>query len=114
MKSVGGRAQERKELHEIEIGYEAVKANTANIMAQGEAVMLYALSLHGYDKDQIKEIHGWYCSLLRMPGNMMGKTPKMPDVQALVSERYGVDFGEVKPQMPDFKQFCKDNDLKMR
>lgn len=93
-----------------ELAYHAVCSHAPMIMQQAEAAFLYALSLHGYGAKRLKDFHEWYCAVMNMPEDLMGKQPSLMDVKALMESRYGIDFGKVNPHFPTYEQFCKDND----
>lgn len=88
-----------------ELAYHAVCEQAPNIMQQTEAVLLYALSLHGYGAKRLKDVHDWYCAIMGMPSDLMGKSPKMPDVQKIIREKYGIDFDRVKPRFQTFEEY---------
>lgn len=78
-------------------------------MAQSVAVFMYAMSLHGYGAKRLKEFYDWYCAIMNAPADLLGKTPKTRDVVKLMSSKYGLDFGRVKPNFKPFKEWYRDD-----
>ena len=91
----------------MELAYHAICGQAPVIMQQTEAVMLYVLSQHGYGEKRLKQIHDWYCQIMSLPANVMGKTPSMTDVMNLVHGKYDIDLDRVSPRFPTFEEYCK-------
>lgn len=79
--------------HEEEIAFEIYLNTTTDTVRQTEALILYALSMHGYGKRRLRRIHKWIVEVLGM-GEMLGRKADTMQVQQLVAERFGIDFTE--------------------
>lgn len=86
------------------LAYEAVKAQAPYLMRQTEAMILYALSQHGYGQKRLNEIHEWFLGITRMP-DILGKTPKCGDCMKYLTDKFGIDFSEVNPRMESWEEF---------
>lgn len=118
MKSLGRKTLRRKVEIEtekymqdnyLELSYHAVCSHAPEIMRQTEAAILFAMSQHGYGAKRLKDFHEWYCAIMNMPADLMGKQPSLMDVKSLMESKYGIDFNKVNPHFPTYEQFCKDN-----
>lgn len=89
------------------IAYEAVQYAAPELMAQAIAVMLLAMSKRGYGKRRLNYFYDWYVSLMNMPAEMLGKTPKTFDAVKYVQEKYGIDFDRVKPKFKQFREWYR-------
>ena len=100
------QAEIDKQLEEkrLEIAYNALTANAPSIARSTEALVLYALSLNGYGKKRIQQIHEWVCGLSEI-GEAMGKDVTFNDVKAHMCEKYGIDFEELTLKMPTWEEF---------
>lgn len=79
--------------YEEEIAFEIYKRTTTDTVRQTEALVLYALSLHGYGGERLRRVHAWVVEALAM-GEMMGRKADTGQVLKLIAEKYGIDFGE--------------------
>lgn len=79
--------------HEEEIAFEIYKRTTTDTVRQTEALVLYALSLHGYGGERLRRIHAWVVEALAM-GEMMGRKADTAQVQQYIAEKYGIEFEE--------------------
>lgn len=100
------QAEIDKQLEEkrLEIAYNALTANAPSIARSTEALVLYALSLNGYGKKRIQQIHEWVCGMSEI-GEMMGKEVTFNGVKAHMAEKYGIDFEELTLRMPTWEEF---------
>lgn len=73
---------------------------------QAEAVMLYALKMHGYGTTRLQRVHEWFKAVVDMP-DIMGKTPHCIDCQKLLTERCGIDFDEITVRFESREQYEK-------
>lgn len=89
------------------LAYEAVIAQAPVLMRQTEAILLFALSKHGYGEKRLNEIHGWFVSLTKMP-DIFGKTPKASDAMMLMHDKFGINFDEVSPRMETWEEYYGD------
>lgn len=117
MRAFGNRTLKQKVIRETnkymqenfkELSYQAVCSQAPAIMRQSEAVMLYALSLHGFGAKRLNDFHEWYCAIMNMPVNVIGKKNDMHNVLELMKSKYGIDFEKVKPDLPSFEEYQKD------
>lgn len=79
--------------YEEEIAFEIYKRTTTDTVRQTEALVLYALSLHGYGGERLRRVHAWVVEALSM-GEMMGRKADTGQVQRYIAEKYGIDFEE--------------------
>lgn len=116
MKALGRRTLKQKVAIETdrymqenyhELAYRIMCEQAPTIMQQTEAAFLYALSQHGYGEKRLKQFHEWYCNVMILPPDMLGKTPKLTDVITVVKDRYGIDLDRVSPNFPTFAEYCK-------
>lgn len=115
MKSFGGRASVSRVKKECDryvaenldaIKYELFQEIVQDDFRQAEAVMLYALSLHGYGTERLQRIHKWFKEIVEMP-DILGKTPQCQDCMALLRERHEIDFDEVVVRFESREQYDK-------
>lgn len=90
------------------LAYDAVRAQAPELMRQTEAMILYALSQHGYGEKRLNEIHKWFLDITKMP-DLLGKTPKCSDCMKYLTDKFGIDFSEVNPRMETYEEFCNDS-----
>lgn len=119
MKSFGGRASVNRVKRECDryvaenmnsIKYELFCELVQDDFRQAEAVMLYALMLHGYDTPRLQQVHGWFREIIEMP-DMLGRTPQCLDCQKLLTERHGIHFDEITVRFESREEFeRKDGD----
>lgn len=108
MKALSKRTERARTENEANTGYAAVQEAAPEIMAQAIAVMLFALSKHGYGVKRLNDFYDWYCAMMDTPTEMLGKTPKAMDVMSFMSSKYGMDFERVKPKFKPFKEWYRD------
>lgn len=87
------------------IAYEALAAAMPDTVRQVEAMMLYALSKHGYGAKRLNDFHQWFCEISRLPSNIMGKSIDTRDVINYVRNKYGINFDETNIPFPTFEQY---------
>lgn len=109
MKAVSKRIQQYRvdkyfEDRRSRMEYETVIEHTPEIMAQTEAIFLYALKLHGYGPKRLKEAHNNFISVLNMPAEVLGKENTANSVKELMEREYGIDFSEIKPNFPSYEK----------
>lgn len=115
MKSFGGRATVKRVKQECDkyvaenldaIKYELFREITQENFQQAEAVMLYALMLHGYGTKRLQRVHEWVKAIMEMP-EILGKTPTCADCQNVLSERHGIRFDEITVRVESREQYEK-------
>lgn len=115
MKSFGGRASVNRVKKECDkyvaenlnsIKYDLFCEIVQDDFRQAEAVMLYALSLHGYGTTRLQRVHEWFKDVVDMP-DIMGKTPQCTDCQKMLTERHGIDFNEITVKFESREQYDK-------
>lgn len=115
MKSFGGRASVNRVKHECDryvvenlnsIKYDLFCEIAQENFQQAEAVMLYALMMHGYGTKRLQRVHEWFKEIVNMP-DIMGKTPNCIDCQKLLTERHGIDFEEITVRFESREQYEK-------
>lgn len=79
--------------YEEEIAFEIYQRTTTDTVRQTEALVLYALSMHGYGAERLRRIHGWVVEALSM-GEMLGRKADTGQVLEHIAKKYGIDFGE--------------------
>lgn len=94
-----------------ELCYGALVAFSPNIIKQTEAILLYALSKHGYGEKRLNEIHSWFKSMVDMP-DFAGKEPKCTDALKFMHEKYNINFDDIIPRMMTFEEFVDTNNSK--
>lgn len=113
MKSFGGRSSINRVKKECDkyvaenlnaIKYELFCEIVQDNFRQAEAVMLYALMLHGYGTKRLQRVHEWFKEIVEMP-DVLGKTPQCLDCQKLLTERHGIDFGEITVRFESRDEF---------
>lgn len=113
MKSFGGRAFVKRVKQECDkyvaeninrIKYDLFCEIVQDDFRQAEAVMLYALMLHGYGTTRLQRVHKWFKEITEMP-DMLGKTPHCQDCQKLLTERHGINFDEISVRFESREQF---------
>lgn len=109
MKALGKKVERERDKIEAEIAYKAIVSQTPNLMKQSIALMLYVLNKrYGFCQKRLQDVVDDYTAYLRMPENMMGKIPSMQDAVDLMESKYKLDFSEVKPKFPTFKDWYND------
>lgn len=115
MKSFGGRATVNRVKQECDkyvaenldaIKYELFREITQENFQQAEAVMLYALMLHGYGTKRLHRVHEWVKEIMEMP-EILGKSPTCADCQKVLTERHGILFDEITVRVESREQFEK-------
>ena len=115
MKSYGGRATINRVKQECErfvaenldsIKYDLFCEIVQDDFRQAEAVLLYAMSMHGYGTARLQRMHEWFKAAVDMP-DIIGKTPHCLDCQKLLTEKHGIDFGEITVRYESREQFEK-------
>ena len=126
MKSYGGRATANKTKRECEayakqlkkecdkyvqknlddIRFEIFKEVVQDDFQQAEAVMLYALSLHGFGSKRLQRVHEWVMAVLSMK-NPLGKTPTSQDCMKYLKEMYDIDCRECTVEFEDKEHYDK-------
>lgn len=115
MKSLGRKTLRQKVEIETEkymkenyekLAYYAVAENAHYIAEQVEATMLLVLQKRGYGAKRLQEVHKEFVGLISMP-DVFGKIPQAEDCMKLMSEKYGIDFSEVKPRFMEYEQYKK-------
>ena len=113
MKSFGGRSSINRVKKECEkyvadhldsIKYDLFCEITQENFQQAEAVMLYALMLHGYGTKRLQRVHKWMKEVMEMP-EILGKTPTCADCQKVLTERHGIRFDEITVRVESREQF---------
>ena len=113
MKSFGGRSSINRVKKECEkyvadhldsIKYDLFCEITQENFQQAEAVMLYALMLHGYGTKRLQRVHEWMKEIMEMP-EILGKAPTCADCQKVLTERHGINFDEVTVRVESREQF---------
>lgn len=61
---------------------------------QAEAMMLYALMLHGFGTKRLQRIHGWFKDVVDFP-EILGRAPSAEDCMKLLTEKHGINFEEI-------------------
>lgn len=90
-----------------ELTYRAVAEAAPYLVKQTEAMMLFALSKHGFGAKRLKEFHEWFKIAAEMPANIMGKTPKVEDCENLLAKKYGLKLDTVRLNFPTYEEFCR-------
>lgn len=115
MKSFGGRASVNRVKQECDkyvaenlnsIKYDLFKEIVQDDFRQAEAVMLYALMLHGYGTTRLQRVHEWFKEIVNMP-DILDKTPHCTDCQKVLTERHGINFDEIVVRFENREQFEK-------
>lgn len=110
MKAVSKRIQQYRvdkyfEEQRSRMEYEAVIEHTPEIMAQTEAIFLYALKLHGgYGPKRLKEAHENFIAVLNMPASLLGKENTASNVKELMEKEYNIDFSKIRPNLPSYEK----------
>jgi hypothetical protein len=108
VKALSKRIQKARDKEEARIGYTAVQHEAPEIMRQTVAMMLYAMSLRGYGKKRLHYFYDWFCSIMNMPSNVLGKVPKTKDVMKLLTEKYEIDFSRIHAEFKPFEEWYDD------
>jgi hypothetical protein len=115
LKSFGGRATVNRVKQECDkyvadnlnsIKYDLFCEIVQDDFRQAEAVMLYALMLHGYGTKRLQRVHKWMKEVMEMP-EILGKTPTCADCQKVLTERHGINFDEITVRVESREQFEK-------
>lgn len=115
MKSFGGRATVNRVKQECDkyvadnlnsIKYDLFCEIVQDDFRQAEAVMLYALKMHGYGTTRLQRVHEWFKAVVDMP-DIMGKTPHCIDCQKVLTERCGINFDEITVRFESREQYDK-------
>ena len=113
MKSFGGRSSINRVKKECEkyvadhldsIKYDLFCEITQENFQQAEAVMLYALMLHGYGTKRLQRVHKQIKEVMEMP-EILGKTPTCADCQKLLTELHGINFNEITVRFESRDEF---------
>ena len=121
MKALGKRTIEQKIALETdrymqdnysELAYNAVSGAVPFIVKQTEAVMLCALSRHGYGAKRLKEFHDWFKAMAELPADIMGKTVRVDDCENFLAEKYGLQLEAIRMTFPDYETFKRQSDGK--
>jgi hypothetical protein len=113
MKSYGGKALTNRLKSECEkyiadhieeIKYELFKEIVQDDFRQAEAVMLYALSKHGYGKVRLQRIHEWVNAMVNLP-EFNGKPFTCTDCMFHVKQKYGIDLDDVEVRFESKEDF---------
>ena len=86
--------------------YEAFQQNANDIIKQAIAMMLYALSLHGYGEKRLNRIFGYMLDILNMP-DVLGKTPKADECMKYMNQKYHIDFDKVHVKLESLEEYQK-------
>lgn len=111
MKSLGKNTlrhraeQEVKKVYD-ELYYEAFRESAPETMRQTLAVVLYALSLHGYGEKRLKQVLEWTQAVLRLSG-FLGKSCRCTDCAELLKKRYDIDLSGITPNIETWEEYRK-------
>lgn len=118
MKSISRRITERSVKkqctkymndHYEEVVYTAIAENAHYIVEQVEAMILLTLAKqHGFGKKRLNDVHAEFCGMIEMP-QAFGKQPKAKDCIKYLTEKYGIDFSEVKPNFMSYEEYVRDS-----
>ena len=115
MKSFGGRASISRVKRECDkyvadnlnsIKYDLFCEIVQDDFRQAEAVMIYALMMHGYGTTRLQRVHEWFKAVVDMP-DIMGKTPHCIHCQKLLTERHNINFDEITVKFESREEFEK-------
>lgn len=97
--------QEVKKVYD-ELYYEAFRESAPETMRQTLAVVLYALSLHGYGEKRLKQVLDWTQAVLRLPG-CLGKSWSCTDCADTLKKRYDIDLSGITPNIETWEEYKK-------
>lgn len=115
MKSFGGRASINRVLKECtkyveqnmnDIKYQLFTEVVQENFRQAYAIVLFSLYMNGYRKKRIEDIHQWVLRTLNTR-EILGKAPTAVNCMEFMTEKYGIDFNEIKVNVESKEDFDK-------
>jgi len=102
IKQLEEEANKQLEKEREKIAYSAVAYTATTAMRRTEATLLYVLSRHGYGEKRLRKFHDWFMAFANTPARKLGETALALDCEKFMRETYGINFDEVKLNVPDF------------
>ena len=122
MKAYSLKSQEEKmrdiaykyalENHE-QIAYEALTNNAPYIIREMTAIMLYALSTHGYGEKRLNEIYEWFVDATNMP-EVFGKRIDCDNAIDMLASKYNIDFSRLNIHFETWDEYAKRNGIRRK
>ncbi len=99
------KAMEWSEKERERIAYDALAYAAPKIVSQTEAMILCALSKHGYGAKRLKEFHDWFKAIAEMPADIFGKKVTTENCEEYLAKKYGLDIRDVRINFPTWEQY---------
>lgn len=87
------------------IAYDALAYATPETVRQTEAMILCALSKHGYGAKRLKQFHDWFKEITEMPASIFGKQVTTGSCEEYLKKKYDLDLHNIKVNFPTWEEY---------
>lgn len=120
MRAYSLKAQQQKLHHESEkyilqnyeqVMYEAVAHEAPYLSRQMVAMMLYAMSQHGYGTKRLNDFYQWFLDVMNMP-EVFGKRIDCDNAIDMLAEKHNIDFTRLNIRFETWEEYAKRNGIR--